>query len=129
MSTKTKTPILIVGGGIVGLTASLFLSHYGIESILLERHSGTSIHPRARSVNVRTMELFRKIGIDDRVREAGAALSPAKGIHSGPSLKEVIEAKPRTQGTRRLPMTWLFAPMSPVMGTFVTQDMLEPVLV
>ena len=129
MSTKTKTPVLIVGGGIVGLTASLFLSHYGIESILVERHSGTSIHPRARSVNARTMELFRKLGIEDRAREAGATLSSTKGIHSGSSLKEVIEAKPRTQGTRKLPMTWLFESVSPVMGAFVTQDMLEPVLV
>ena len=40
-----ETPILIVGGGIVGLSASLLLLHHGVPFILVERHSGTSIHP------------------------------------------------------------------------------------
>ncbi|KAL8706036.1 MAG: hypothetical protein Q9225_007990, partial [Loekoesia sp. 1 TL-2023] len=51
------------------------------------------------------------------------------GIHSGHSLKEVIEAKPRTEGSRRFPLSGLLASISPVSGTFVTQDMIEPVLV
>jgi putative polyketide hydroxylase len=129
MVSQTQVPVLIIGGGIVGLSASLCLSHHGIYSLVIERHSGTSIHPRARSVNARTMELFRHLGIDGLVREAGASLSSSKGIHSGHSLKEVIEAKPRTKGIRKLPLTGLLAPLSPVNGTFVTQDMIEPVLV
>lgn len=129
MSSETQVPVLIIGGGIVGLSASLCLSHYGIYSLVIERHSGTSIHPRARSVNARTMELYRGLGIEDRVREAGASLSPSMGIHSGYSIKGVIEAKPRTEGPRKFPLTGLLAPISPVTGTFVTQDMIEPVLV
>lgn len=129
MSSETHVPILIIGGGIVGLSASLCLSHYGIYSLVIERHSGTSIHPRARSVNARTMELYCHLGIEDCVREAGASLSPSMGILSGYSLKEVIEAKPRTEGPRKFPLTGLLAPISPVSGTFVTQDMIEPVLV
>ncbi|KAF2714057.1 FAD-binding monooxygenase-like protein [Pleomassaria siparia CBS 279.74] len=129
MSFETHVPILIIGGGIVGLTASLFLSQQGIKSIVVERHAETSIHPRARSVNARTMELFRHLGIDDRVREAGASLSPTMGIYSGHTLREVIEMKPRSKGKRKIPMAGLFATVSPVNGAFVTQDMIEPVLV
>ncbi len=50
-----ETPVLIVGGGPVGLTASLLLSRLGIKSLLVERHPGTAIHPKARGINARTM--------------------------------------------------------------------------
>ena len=75
------------------------------------------------------MELYRGLGIDGLVREAGASISASMGIYSGHSLKEVIEAKKRKEGHRKVPLTGLFAPVSPVNGTFVTQDMIEPVLV
>ena len=129
MSSKSQVSVIIIGGGIVGLSASLCLSHYGIDSLLIERHSGTSIHPRARSVNARTMELWRGLGIEDRVREAGASISLSVGIYSGSSLKQVIEAKPRTEGPRKFPLIGIVEQISPVRGTFVTQDMIEPVLV
>ncbi|TGO25207.1 hypothetical protein BPAE_0085g00270 [Botrytis paeoniae] len=129
MAAEHQIPILIIGGGIVGLSASLFLSQHGIKSLLIERHSGTSIHPRARSVNARTMELFRGLGMDNLVREAGASMKATMGIHKGKSLKEVIEAKKPTDGPRKFPLAGLMSPISPVQGTFVTQDMLEPVLV
>lgn len=121
--------VLIIGGGIVGLSASLFLSSHGITSLVVERHSGTNIHPRARSVNARCMELYRGVGIQDRVREAGASLSASMGIYSGPSLREVIEPHPRKEGQRKFPFAHLAETISPVKGTYVTQDMIEPVLV
>ena len=129
MSSETHVPVLIIGGGIVGLSASLFLSYHGIHSQVIERHTGTSIHPRARSVNARTMELYRHLGIDDRVHEAGASISASMGILSGSSLKEVIEARPRKEGPRKVPFAGIAEGISPVKGTFVTQDMIEPVLV
>lgn len=129
MSSETQVPVLIIGGGIVGLSASLCLSHYGIRSLVVERHSGTSLHPRARSVNARTMELYRRLGIEERVREAGASISASTGIFSGNSLKELIEARARKDGPRKFPLVGLLATISPVSGTFVTQDMIEPVLV
>ncbi|KAL3428423.1 2,4-dichlorophenol 6-monooxygenase (FAD binding domain-containing protein) [Phlyctema vagabunda] len=128
MDPVSRVPVLIIGGGIVGLSASLFLTQQGIKSVLVERHSGTSIHPRARSVNARTMELYRSLGIDDLVREAGASMSATMGIHSGGSLREVMEAKKRTDGPRKMPLSGLLASTSPAAGTFVTQDMIEPVL-
>ena len=128
MASETQVPVLIIGGGIVGLSASLFLSKHGIHSLLIERHSGTSIHPRARSVNARTMELYRSLGIQDLVREAGASMSATGGLHLGHSLREVIEAKPRTEGRKKFPFSGIVESISPATGLFVTQDMLEPVL-
>lgn len=55
-------PVLIIGGGPVGLSLSLALSRQNISSVVIERHSDTTNHPRARGVNVRTMELFKQWG-------------------------------------------------------------------
>ena len=64
-------PVLIVGGGPVGLTASILLSQHGIRSLLAERHSGTAILPKARGINARTMEMYRQCGVDQEIRDAG----------------------------------------------------------
>lgn len=68
-------PVLIVGGGPVGLTASIYLSHYGVESLLVERHPGTAILPKARALNARTMEMYRQIGLEEEIR---AVAMPAR---------------------------------------------------
>ena len=66
-----EIPVLIVGGGPVGLTASLLLSQHGIQSLLVERHPGTAILPKARGINARTMEMYRQMGIEADIRAAG----------------------------------------------------------
>ena len=66
-------PVLISGGGPVGLTASLLLSRHGVRSLLVERHPGTALTPKARGINARTMEIFRQCGIDTAIRDAGLA--------------------------------------------------------
>ena len=55
-------PVLIIGGGPVGLSLALGLARQNVRSLLIERHPGITNHPRARGVNVRTMELFRQWG-------------------------------------------------------------------
>ncbi|MFD7446631.1 FAD-dependent monooxygenase [Streptomyces sp. NPDC059909] len=59
-------PVLIVGGGPAGLAASLALSRYGVEHVLVERHPGTAHTPRAHIINQRTVEILRHLGIEDR---------------------------------------------------------------
>ena len=68
-----EVPVLISGGGPVGLTASLLLSRHGVRSLLVERHPSTALTPKARGINARTMEVFRQCGIDAAIREAGLA--------------------------------------------------------
>ncbi|OKK17590.1 monooxygenase [Streptomyces sp. CB00455] len=81
-----RVPVLIVGGSLVGLCTSLFLGRHGIRHMLVEKHAGTSVHPRGRGINVRTMELFRVAGVEDRIREAAAVLADNHGIMQGGSL-------------------------------------------
>jgi len=66
-----EVPVLIVGGGPVGLTASILLSRLGIKSLLVERHPGTAILPKARGINARSMEMYRQLGIEQAIRDAG----------------------------------------------------------
>ena len=126
---QAERPVLIIGGGIVGIMMSLCLKEYGIDSFVIERHSGTSIHPRARSMNARTVEIFRHLGVAERVQEAGASLSPSAGIyHTDKTLKELVESKPRRAPKQGFPLLKYFASLSPVQGIWVTQDVMEPVL-
>ncbi|MEY7976669.1 FAD-dependent oxidoreductase, partial [Streptomyces pilosus] len=81
-----RTPVLIVGGSLVGLSMSLFLGRLGVPHTLVERHTGTSIHPRGRGNNVRTMELFRTAGLEQRIGRAASVLADNHGIWQTPSL-------------------------------------------
>ncbi|QKV90994.1 FAD-dependent monooxygenase [Streptomyces sp. NA02950] len=73
-------PVLIVGGSLVGLSASVFLGRLGVEHCLVERHAATSAHPRGRGNNMRTMELYRTAGLEPDIRRAAAVLSKNDGI-------------------------------------------------
>ncbi|WP_034260566.1 FAD-dependent oxidoreductase [Actinospica robiniae] len=81
-----RVPVLIVGGSLVGLSASLFLGRLGIEHLLVERHAGTSHHPRGRGNNVRTMELYRGAGVEQLIRDAASVLAENHGILQAGSL-------------------------------------------
>ncbi|MGW8061491.1 FAD-dependent oxidoreductase [Streptomyces ziwulingensis] len=81
-----RVPVLIVGGSLVGLSASVFLGRLGVRHTLVERHAGTSIHPRGRGNNVRTMELFRVSGTEPDIRKAAATLADNHGILQTPTL-------------------------------------------
>jgi 2-polyprenyl-6-methoxyphenol hydroxylase-like FAD-dependent oxidoreductase len=64
-----EAPVLIVGGGLVGLSAATFLAQQGIRSIAIERLKTSSPLPRAAFFHMRTLEMFRTAGIEARVRE------------------------------------------------------------
>ncbi|WP_460070866.1 FAD-dependent oxidoreductase [Streptomyces sp. YKOK-I1] len=81
-----RVPVLIVGGSLVGLSTSLFLGRLGVRHTLVERHAGTSVHPRGRGNNVRTMELFRVAGAEPGIHEAAATLAENHGILQTPTL-------------------------------------------
>lgn len=69
-----EVPVLIVGGGGCGLTSSLLLSDLGVDHLLIERHAGTSILPKAHYLNQRTMEIFRQHGVADAIYAVGTPM-------------------------------------------------------
>ncbi|HEX4110863.1 MAG TPA: FAD-dependent monooxygenase [Solirubrobacteraceae bacterium] len=74
MEAQITVPVLIVGGGGCGLSASSFLSDLGVEHLLVERHPDTSHLPKAHYLNTRTMEILRQHGMADAVYARGAPL-------------------------------------------------------
>ncbi len=116
-------PVLIVGGGMVGLSAATFLARQGIPSVAIERLKESSPLPRAAFFHMRTLEMFRSVGIEERVREhslrdfvpegAIVALESVSGRKLAdiiPTLNEGVEA------------------VSPCRRLFLNQPSLEPIL-
>lgn len=67
-------PVLICGGGPVGLTLALSLSRLGIRSLLVNDRTETTSHPKLDVVNCRSMEIFRQLGLAEKIRGAGNPL-------------------------------------------------------
>ena len=65
------TQVLIVGAGPVGLTLAVDLGKRGIRCTLLEQKEAPAFLPKMERCNARTMELYRRMGIVERVRDAG----------------------------------------------------------
>ena len=69
--TQDTTPVLISGGGPVGLVLAMELAGRGVRSILVNTEPTTAVHPQGNTHNARTMEHYRRLGIADRVRAVG----------------------------------------------------------
>src|SRR5262252_1375241 len=116
-------PVLIAGGGLVGLSMAMFLAQHGVASLAVERLKTGKQLPRAAFFHMRTLEMFRTAGIEEQVRRQsekeflpeGAliimdTLSGKKLADIIPSLNEGVDA------------------VSPCRCLFVTQPGLEPIL-
>ena len=120
-------PVLIVGAGPIGLSTSLFLAQHGIRSLVVERHPGTSIHPRARGINMRTMELFKQLGLERQIRAAGKALADN---HLFLVVESLAGTEHRRFSTRTAPDAQASNDQfSPTYWCMCAQDELEPILV
>jgi 2-polyprenyl-6-methoxyphenol hydroxylase-like FAD-dependent oxidoreductase len=67
-----ETPVLIVGGGPVGLALAADLGWRGAPCLVIEQGEGPADHPRATAINARSMEFMRRWGVADAVRNASA---------------------------------------------------------
>jgi putative polyketide hydroxylase len=127
MTYDEHVPVLIVGGSVVGLATALFLGWHGIPALLVERHATTSIHPRAGAFNVRTMELFRQVGLEatilaqetppEQIGEMGLRVESLTG-----KTLDSSEATTHRQASFINPFT------SPTHSALIGQDKLEPIL-
>jgi 2,4-dichlorophenol 6-monooxygenase len=66
-----EVPVLIVGGGGAGLTASMLFSRLGVETLLVSALPTTSVLPKAHVLNQRTMEIFGDLGVASEIYERG----------------------------------------------------------
>jgi 2-polyprenyl-6-methoxyphenol hydroxylase-like FAD-dependent oxidoreductase len=118
-----ETPVLIAGGSLVGLSTAVFLGAHGVPSLVVERHRGTAIHPRAALFLQRTIELYRSVGLEDEIVDA----SQREFVQNG-----AIVAVESLAGRE---LQWFFRfinegveDLSPSPRLFLTQVGIEPIL-
>jgi 2-polyprenyl-6-methoxyphenol hydroxylase-like FAD-dependent oxidoreductase len=66
-----NTQVVIVGAGPVGLTLAIDLGRRGVRCILLEQKAAPQFLPKMERCNARTMEIYRRLGIAQKIRDAG----------------------------------------------------------
>ncbi|RDI51922.1 FAD-dependent monooxygenase [Nocardia mexicana] len=104
----SRIPVVIAGGGSVGLAAAVFLGHHGVPSLVIERREAPSNHPRALGISPRTLEFFREVGLRDAVdraavrsaqpwrAEARTVVEIDRGQAARPHLPKGIELSPES---------------------------------
>lgn len=127
MSTH-DVPVLIVGSGLAGLTAAVTLAWRGVPILLVERHAGTLRNPRARGVNLRSMELLRVAGLEADLVAAGGHSFADFTIHVAETVtgRELQALLPR--GGARPGGEFDLSGLSPTRPTMAGQDRVEPIL-
>ncbi|WKE66380.1 FAD-dependent monooxygenase [Gallaecimonas kandeliae] len=117
-----EVPVIILGGSLVGLCASVFLSWRGVANVVIEKHGASLAHPRAMGFTERTLEYFRMVGLADEVPQipADARLRRVKAESLfGSWHQESLWTPGQAVVTESL---------SPCTGAAIAQDKLEPLL-
>src|ERR1700757_5077564 len=81
-----ETQVLIVGAGPVGLTLAIDLGRRGVRCTLIERNETSIQLPKMERCNARTMEIFRRLGIAERGRDAGLPREAPMDVFLAPSM-------------------------------------------
>ena len=119
-----RVPVLIVGGGPVGLALAGDLGWRGVPCTLIEKTDGAIEQPKMDLVGIRTMEFCRRWGILDWVRDAPYPLDyPQDYIYvTGLNGYELAREPFPGRGFEPCP------PESPQKRERVPQDMFDPIL-
>src|SRR6266704_4106695 len=81
-----ETQVLIVGAGPVGLTLALDLGQRGVRCTLIERNETAIQLPKMERCNARTMEIYRRLGVAEKVRDAGLPRSAPMDVFLATSM-------------------------------------------
>ncbi|WP_405486945.1 FAD-dependent monooxygenase [Nocardia sp. NBC_00511] len=124
--TTAHAPVLVVGGGLVGLSTALLLEYHGVPYVLVERRATASPLPRSRGLHTRTGEIFRQLGLTEPIEQAArSALKAGKfgGAWQGETLRTAepldLSGMAGALGAN---------PDGPARFVFLPQVQLEPVL-
>jgi 2,4-dichlorophenol 6-monooxygenase len=132
VSTCEHVGVLIVGGGGCGLSASIMLSDLGVDHLLVERHPGTALMPKAHELNPRTMEIFGHHGIAQDVYRLGAPFEHNCAVRfytslggSEPWHRRLLHREDAWSGGR---LTAHYRPLTAFRHGNLPQNQLEPLL-
>jgi len=121
MRESVDVPVLIVGGGPVGLLLAVGLRHFGVDCMVAEKHASTLDFPKGRRVTARTVEIFRQWGLEGAVSEVSLPQADSLFVFDGETL---LGAGFRRRG---LPVDDV-SRSSPARELICSQELLEPVL-
>ncbi|EXJ73511.1 uncharacterized protein A1O5_03272 [Cladophialophora psammophila CBS 110553] len=88
MVVQHETPVLVVGAGPAGLIAALQLAENGTKCLLAERNLDTTKWPKMDITNCRSMELFKRLKIDQGLREVGVPQQYSFDVHFSSGLSD-----------------------------------------
>lgn len=69
-------PVIIVGGGPVGMVLAMSLAAFEVPSVLVNTESSSRWFPKGSTHNARTMEHYRRLGIAREIRKLGLPQDP-----------------------------------------------------
>ena len=120
-----RVPVVVAGGGPVGLVTGLELARHGVASLVLERSPSTTWQPKARNLNTRTLEIAR--GWGKRVHGELAAVNLPPGwtdqvVYTRTLAGEEL-GRMRTEG-----FSGPGPHVSPEVPLLSSQDVVEPIL-
>jgi 2-polyprenyl-6-methoxyphenol hydroxylase-like FAD-dependent oxidoreductase len=78
---RSQSEVLIVGAGPVGLIMAIDLAQRGIECTLIEQKEEPAFLPKMERCNARTMEIFRRMGLADKIRKIGLKADVAMDVY------------------------------------------------
>ncbi|CAI4220158.1 unnamed protein product [Parascedosporium putredinis] len=121
---KEEWPVIIIGSSMVGMTLGVLLGYHGIKSVSFDRHPSTAIHPRAALFLLRSVEIFRQLGLEDHLRENSAlnfdldaGMLIVEKLVGGKVIASLQESDPAR-----------VAEVTPSNRLWLTQNMFEPLL-
>jgi putative polyketide hydroxylase len=118
-----NVPVLIVGAGPAGQAAAIELARHDVPSLLVERRTRLSSHPRATTLSLRSMELVRAWGLETAVRERSADVDwrmlETETLAGAGAGTAIAVGYPSAEQSRMV---------SPTAPACIAQDDLEPLL-
>ncbi len=115
------TSVLIVGGGLNGLAMAALLARLGVDCVVAERHTSTSIQYKFAGISPRSMEIFRQLGLEEEIRANRTGDQQGGGIARGRTLSDpaLVWGGPAWPDT---------SDVSPTPPATCDQHVLEPIL-
>ena len=114
--------VLVVGAGPAGLVTAITLGRLGVPTLVIERRTTPSPFPRATGISLRSMEIFRSWGLEERIRAGEMDVGNTSWI-GGPIA--LGQGMPTSLG---FPSDAEARAVSPTRPAAAPQDHLEPVL-
>lgn len=125
--TTTDLDVLVIGAGPTGLATAALLAREGVRVAAITRYPGLANSPRAHIINQRTMEVFRDLGIADRIAAHAMPADLMGSVVWAESFtgREIARRRGWGAGADR---RGDYAAASPCVPTNIPQHVLEPLL-